>query len=233
MFKNVLSEMIGAFTLLFVGMLSIANNAGLLGIALAHGLTVTVLVMALEAISGGQLNPAVSIGLSFGGYQDWKTTLMYIPAQLTGAALGGLAALGVAYDQLKQVDFAGGAIPQGTSLHSALLAETVVTFFLVLVVMRTAVQRQNPLAGLFIGLTVTIGILAVGPISGGIQNPARAFGSAIVGGGFAHHWIWWVGPIAGGMLGVFVARLIQNKENAVENGEKADKMKESRLEGAS
>lgn len=215
MLKNMISEMVGAFTLLFVGMLAIANNVGLLGIALAHGLTVTILVMALESISGGQFNPAVSIGLSFGGYQDWRTTLMYIPAQLMGAALGGLAALGVAYEQLKQVDFAGGAIAQSTSLHSALLAETLTTFFLVLVVMCTAVHKKNPLAGFFIGLTVTIGILAVGPISGGIQNPARAFGSAIVGGGFTHHWIWWVGPIAGGILGVVVARLMQKKEEIV------------------
>lgn len=210
MYQKTITEMIGTFTLLFVGMLSIANNAGLLGIAMAHGMAITIMIMALGAISGGQFNPAVSIGLSVGGYQDWKTTMMYIPAQLIGAVLGGLAAVGVAGSEvLEKVAFAGTAVASTSGITGALLAEIITTMFLVLVIVRTAVQQKTNLAGLFIGLTITVGILATGPESGASLNPARAFGSAVVGAGFANHWLWWVGPIVGGILGILIANFMQ------------------------
>lgn len=210
MYQKTIAEMIGTFTLLFVGMLAIANNAGLLGVAMAHGMAITIMIMALGAISGGQFNPAVSIGLSVGGYQDWKTTMMYIPAQLIGAVLGGLAAVRVAGSEvLEKVAFAGTAVASTSGITGALLAETITTMFLVLVIVRTAIQQKTNLAGLFIGLTITIGILATGPESGASLNPARAFGSAVVGAGFTNHWLWWIGPIVGGILGVLIANFMQ------------------------
>lgn len=212
MYKKIFAEIIGTFALLFAGMLAIANDAGLLGIAMAHGMAITIMIMALGAVSGGQFNPAVSIGLSIGGYQDWKTTFMYIPAQLAGAVLGGFAALGVAGPEvLEKVAFSGTAVAATSDITGALLAEIITTMFLVLVIVRTAIHQNNNLAGLFIGLTITISILATGPESGASLNPARAFGSAVVGAGFTNHWLWWVGPIIGGILGVLMANFMKEE----------------------
>ncbi len=200
--KKLLVEALGTFALLFAGMLAIANNASLLGVAFAHGLAIAVMAMALGGVSGGQFNPAVSIGLSAAGYQDWKTTAMYIPAQLIGAALGGVGAIAVAgVDALKTVGFGNPALASGTGIVGGLVGEMITTMFLVLVVVKVAVQGKHIYAPLFIGLTITVGILAIGPETGASLNPARAFGSAIVGGGFANHWVYWVGPILGGILG--------------------------------
>lgn len=207
--QKLLAEVIGTFTLIFVGMLAIANNAGLFGVAFAHGIAITVMAMALGGISGGNFNPAVSVGLSVGGYQSWSTTAQYIVAQLIGAALGGFAAVAVAgHDLMAKAGFGNPAVAASSGISGALIAEILTTFFLVLVVIRTAVQTNTVIAGLFIGLTITIGILAVGPESGAALNPARSFGSAIAGGGFANHWVWWVGPIIGAVLAALLANFL-------------------------
>ena len=90
---RMLAEGIGTFALVFVGVLAIVNGAGLLGVALAHGLTIAVMATALGTISGGQFNPAVSLGLSLVGRQSWGDTLRFTAAQLVGGALGALAVL--------------------------------------------------------------------------------------------------------------------------------------------
>ncbi|MDV6375943.1 aquaporin [Deinococcus sp. ZS9-10] len=84
MTKKLIAEAIGTFALLFAGMLSIANDASLLGVAFAHGLAIAVMAMALGTVSGGQFNPAVSIGLSLTGHQKWSDSLAFIAAQFVG-----------------------------------------------------------------------------------------------------------------------------------------------------
>lgn len=204
--KQLLAEAIGTFALLFAGMLATANNATLLGVAFAHGLAIAVMAMALGTVSGGQFNPAVSIGLSLTGHQAWRTTLAYIPAQFVGAALGALAALTVAgHDALSRVGFATPALAPGVGMGAGLLAEIIATAFLVLVVVKVAIYQRSVLGGLTVGLTIVVGILAVGPETGAALNPARALGSALVSGQWANQWIFWVGPVLGSALGAFTA----------------------------
>lgn len=209
--RTLLAEAIGTFALLFAGMLAITNDASLLGIAFAHGLAIAVMAMALGTVSGGQFNPAVSIGLSLTGHQDWRTTAAYIPAQLVGAVLGAAAALVVAgQGALSKVGYANPALASGVGAGPGLLAEIIATAFLVLVVVKVAIYQRSVLGGLVVGLTVVVGVLAVGPETGAALNPARALGSAVVSGQWANHWIYWVGPVLGAGLGAFIATYTEN-----------------------
>lgn len=205
---RLIAEAIGTFALLFAGMLAIANGAGLLGVAFAHGLAIAVMAMALGTVSGGQFNPAVSFALSLSGHQDWRTTAQYVPAQLLGGALGAAAALAVGgTGALARVGYGNPALAGGVGVGQALLAEVIGTALLVLVVVKVAIHQRHVLGGLIVGLTITMVILAVGPQTGAALNPARAFGSAVVSGGWANHWLYWAGPLAGAALGAAIARL--------------------------
>ncbi len=205
-FQKMLAEVIGTFGLLFVGMMAIVHNPGLLGVAFAHGLIIAVLAMALGTVSGGQFNPAVSFGLSLAGKQSWADTAVCIVSQLVGAALGGFAAMAVAgHANLAKVGFSQPNIGAGFTSTGALIGEIIATFFLVLVVLKVAVRQGHVMGGLIVGLTITAGILAIGPVSGAALNPARAFGAAVVSGDWASMWIYWVGPLIGAALAAFVA----------------------------
>lgn len=204
--QKVVAEGIGTFALLFVGMLAIVNNAGLLGIAFAHGLAIAVMIMALGTISGGQFNPAASIGLSLCGKQSWADTAQFVVAQLVGAALGGFATLLVAgHDALAKVAFAQPHLSTGTSTTSGLFAEAIATFFLVLVILKVTVRQEHALGGLIVGLTITAGILAIGVETGAALNPARAFGAAVLSGAWGDQWLYWVGPLLGAVLAAVTA----------------------------
>lgn len=204
--QKVLAEVIGTFGLLFVGMMVIVHNPGLLAVAFAHGLIIAVLAMALGTVSGGQFNPAVSFGLSLAGKQSWADTGTFIVAQLIGAALGALAALATAGRAiLANAAYAQPAVSSQFTPGQAFLGETITTFFLVLVVLKVAVRQGNVLGGLIVGLTITAGILAIGPESGAALNPARAFGAAVVSGNWTNMWIYWAGPLLGAAIAAGVA----------------------------
>lgn len=206
---KMLAELIGTFALCFAGMLAIANNAGLLGIAFAHGLAIAVTATALGTISGGQFNPAISVGVSLVGKQSWRDTLLFIVSQLVGGALGAFAVLAmIGHDKLAAAGFGQPNPAAGISSLTATGMEVILTFFLVLVVLKVAVRQGHAMAGLIVGLTITMGVLAGGPISGAAMNPARAFGPALVSGDWAHQWLYWVGPLLGAVLAAIVARVL-------------------------
>ena len=202
--KLLLAEVIGTFTLIFAGAGAIiANEAshgsvGLLGIALAHGLAIGVMVSALGVISGGHFNPAVTFGFLVSGRMPASRAAAYAVAQLVGGTLGGLA-LVVAYPAVPPVHLGTPALAAGFSPGAGVLLEAIGTFFLVTVVFGTAVHPSAPrLGGLAIGLTITMDILAFGVLTGAAMNPARAFGPALVSGTWADQWVYWVGPLVGG-----------------------------------
>lgn len=208
--KKLIAEATGTFALLFAGMLSIANDATLLGVAFAHGLAIAVMAMALGTVSGGQFNPAISIGLSLTGHQKWSETLAFIPAQFIGGILGAFAAVAVAgQDTLSRAGYGAATLGSGVSVGGGLLAEIITSAFLVLVVVKVAIHQKSVLGGLIVGLTIVVGILAVGPLSGATMNPARALGAVVVGGDWANQWIYWVGPVLGGAIGAFVANFTE------------------------
>ncbi|MVN88398.1 aquaporin [Deinococcus sp. HMF7620] len=208
--QKLVAEAVGTFALVFIGVLAIANNAGLLGVAFAHGLAIAVMAMALGTVSGGQFNPAVSFALSLTGHQDWRTTLAFVPAQLAGAALGAAAALGVAGPA--RLDAAGFGLPalgSGVSVGGGFLAEVIATAFLVLVVVKVAIHQRHVLGGLIVGLTIVADILAAGPLTGAAMNPARSFGPALVSGEWGAHWLYWLAPLLGAALGALIANFTE------------------------
>ena len=214
-----IAEAIGVFALSFVGILAIHNPAGgLVGVALAHGLILSIMISIFAATSGGHLNPAVTIGLCVGGKIAPGPAVAYIVAQCAGGFLAGLAILMIFAHADAPAIIAGGTpqidlkLPPVTAIGGC-FAEMVATFFLVTAVWGTAVDPRAPKIGGFgIGLTVTADILALGPLTGAAMNPARAFGPAVAGAfagasyNWSSHWIFWVGPIAGGILASLIYR---------------------------
>lgn len=203
--KKGLAELIGTFTLIYVGVLVISLGVGdLTTIAFAHGLAIAVMVSATMVISGGQLNPAVTIGLMAARKVTLPQGGINIAAQLLGGLLGGYAA---------RASLAGsavmGGVPDlapGVSVGTGILVEAILTFFLVFVVFGTAVDgRFNArIGGLAIGLTVALDIMAGGPITGAAMNPARWLGAAVPAAHYANALVYWVGPILGGLAAALV-----------------------------
>lgn len=205
-----LAEAIGTFTLTFIGILAITNgmiaggpaaSAELVTVAFAHGLAIAVMVAALGAVSGGHFNPAVTFGFVVTGRLSLINGVLYWVAQILGAlAASFLIGLMAGFDA---VDAGNPAVAENVGTGMAIVLEAVATFFLVLVVFGSAVDERAPKSvyPFAIGLTVTLGIMAIGPLTGGALNPARAVGPAIASGAFDRHFVFWVGPMIGGALG--------------------------------
>jgi aquaporin TIP len=207
-----LAEFIGTFTLIFIGVGSIIANhttggaLGLTGIALAHGLAIACMVSATAAISGGHLNPAVTIGLFSTGHVKAGTALKYIISQLAGAVVAAMLIKFVSpADGVAATALGTPALGANISPVQGVVTELILTFLFVFVIFGTAVDGRAPkMGGLFIGLAIALDVLAGGPITGAAMNPARSFGPAIVGGHLENIWIYWVGPIIGAILAAMV-----------------------------
>ena len=206
--KPLIAEFIGTFTLVFIGIGAIASSSmpgvqsGLVGVALAHGLALACMISATAAISGGHLNPAVTIGLLAAKKINVATAIRYVIAQCIGAIVAAaLIKICIPQDILTAVNLGTPSLGTNVTPIMGLITEIILTFFLVFAVYGTAVSKHAPkMGGLFIGLTVTFDILMGGPITGAAMNPARHLGPALVGGNLSHLWIYWVGPIIGGVL---------------------------------
>jgi aquaporin Z len=211
-FQKLFAEFLGTFALVFFGVGSIcadrflqtSGGIGLLGIALASGLAMAIVVSALGHISGGHFNPAISIGFWVTKRLGTLDAFLYWAAQV----LGGIAAAFLLRSLIPEETWRAVALGTPSLLRdfpalSAMILEAVTSFFLVLVFFATAVDDRGTfraIAGFGIGLTITLGILVIGPFTGAAMNPARAFGPALA----SHHWtnqgVYWIGPLAGGFL---------------------------------
>jgi MIP family channel proteins len=216
--KQMVAEFIGTFALIFIGIGAIhhfgAVPGGLLGIALAHGLTIAVMVSATGGISGGHLNPAVTFGLHIGGKISCKDSIAYWFAQLAGGTVAALLAgnlIATGGESASQIIIAGTpALGKGVSTGAAIGIEAVLTFFLVFVVYGSAVDVRAPkIGGLAIGLTVALDILFGGPLTGGAMNVARWFGPALAAGNWKDAIVYIVGPLlGGGLAGLIYGRFL-------------------------
>lgn len=196
-----IAELVGTFALIFVGMGSIvfAAQSGLVGIALAHGLTIAIMASAVGHISGGHFNPAVTFGFLVTRRIAPSLAAVYWAAQLAGATLGALA-LRAAFPDEANLDGGVPVLNQTIGAGSGLLLEAILTFFLVWVIFATAADPGGAfksIAGLAIGLTITIDILAAGPLTGAAMNPARALGPELVQNVWSDFWVYIVGPAVG------------------------------------
>jgi MIP family channel proteins len=210
------AEFVGTFTLIFIGAGAIcadsymrsgspgASGMGLLAIAAAHGLALSVMISAMGHISGGHLNPAVTIGVWVTRRMTTLEALSYWVAQLAGATAAAylLTAL-IPEDAWRAVSLGTPALAAGFTRTSGMILEAVLTFLLVWVVFATAVDERGAfgkIAGFAIGLTVMMDILIGGPFTGAAMNPARAFGPALASKFWTAHGVYWVGPLFGGAL---------------------------------
>jgi MIP family channel proteins len=205
-YRHFSAEFVGTFALVFIGGGAIvaardAGAAGLLAVALAHGLILGLMVTATMRISG-HLNPAVTIGFLAVRRIEPVMAGLYIVAQLLGATAAAFALkVLVPADQFAAVHGTVQEIAAGVSLWQAFGLEAIATFFLTFMVFGTAVDPRAPRVGGFaIGLTIAADILAIGPLTGGSMNPARSFGPAFVSQDFVGQFVYWVGPITGSIL---------------------------------
>jgi aquaporin Z len=227
--KKYTAEFMGTFWLVLGGCGSAVIAAafpdvgiGLLGVALAFGLTVLTMAFAIGHISGCHLNPAVSIGLWAGGRFPARALVPYIVAQV----LGGLAAGGVLYLIASgkagfdvSAGFAsngyGAHSPGGYGLRAALMTEVVMTTMFLLVILGATDKRApQGFAPIAIGLCLTLIHLISIPVTNTSVNPARSTGVALFAGGWAisQLWLFWVAPVVGGVLGAAIYRVIGREQ---------------------
>jgi aquaporin TIP len=212
--KGALAEFITLFLFVFIGVGTVMSYekihpgdleaGGLLMIAIAHGLAIVILVAATANISGGHVNPAVSLGLALAGQITVVRLILYWIAQLLGAVAGAWVLKTVTTGE----EVARHAIGAGMSVWGAVLMEIVLTFTLVFVVFATAVDPKKGTVGviapLAIGFTVLANIFVGAPFSGASMNPGRSFGPAVVAWDFTNHWVYWVGPFIGAALAALI-----------------------------
>ncbi len=211
--RECLAELIGTFVLVFVGAAAVlvAPVFSVLVPAFAHGLILCALIYTYGHISGAQVNPAVSLGLTVGGQQSPTKTAYFIVAQ----AIGGIIAAGVLVAVFPQ-DNAGVAafldgnaynfgqttgFLTGDSVWTAAIYEAILTFFLVSAVFQAAAYgKAGKLAGVAIGFTLAASILAGGPATGASLNPARTLGPALVAGDASYLIPYMIGIFGGGII---------------------------------
>ncbi len=164
-------------------------------------------------ISGGHLNPAVTIGLLLGGKTPRRDVIPYILAQLVGATIAGLFLIAIVPSSIgSAVNWGAPSLNSVISIAQGTTFELVMTFLLVLTVYGTIVDRRAPkIAGFGVGLIVLADVLVGGPFTGAAMNPARAMGPMIASLTFPSYWyIYWIGPILGGALaGVVYNRVLE------------------------
>lgn len=219
--RPLVAEFIGVFLLTFAGVGAIVANTyrdgsvGLIGIAAAHGLALAIAVSATMSISGGHINPAITLGLWSVGRIDAKKAGLYVIAQLLGASAAAYAIRGL-YPEMAGTVAALGTpkLASDVTLVQGIVIEAILTFFLAFAVMGTAVDPSAPKIGGFgIGLTVMFGILAGGTMTGAAMNPARAFGPALASGMWIGQVVYWVGPILGAIAAMQVyERVLMRKD---------------------
>jgi MIP family channel proteins len=215
---KLLAEFIGTFAFVFIGAGAAAvvgDGVGLPGIAaiaFAHGLTIMVFAFAYGPVSGGHMNPAVTVGVLAAGAMRAGEAAGYIVSQLVGGVIGALllravlggVATGLGVPALAH-NLALGATTVTVTPTAGFVIEAVLAFFLVTVVLSTAVAgRAGNLAPLAIGMTLTLNIIMGGALTGAAFNPARALGPMIVTGNLNDAWLYVAAPIVGAILAAMV-----------------------------
>jgi aquaporin Z len=203
-FRRGVAEFIGTFALIFVGMGSIAfiQSNLLVGVALAHGLTIAIMASAVGHISGGHFNPAVTLGFLVTRRIDPALAVFYWVAQFAGGIFGALAVRALFPGELN-LDAGVPVVNPAINDLQGVAIEALLTFFLVWVIFATAADPGGAftsIAGLAIGLTITIDILAAGPLTGAAMNPARSLGPELVFNVWDDWWVYLIGPSLGAVV---------------------------------
>lgn len=215
------AEFIGVAVFVFIGAGSVVANAmttgalGPLGIALAHGLAMGLIVSATLSISGGHMNPAVTFGLWIARKIDGRNAVLYVIAQLLGAVVGAALLLAVfPGPSVRAVSYGTPLLSAITTFWHGVFLEAILTFLLVSAVFGTIVSRQAPkIAGWGVGIAILVDVLVGGHATGAAMNPARAFGPAIVSWTWSGQVVYWLGPLLGALVAALVwTRLLLPKD---------------------
>lgn len=203
----------GTFALVFAGPGAAAVDANSgggvsgVGVGMAFGLIVMVMIFSLGHISGCHINPAVTIAfLALGRIAPAKAA-GYIAVQLIGAVLAGLAIVAI----LGQTGDAGATTPHIGGTDAAFFSELILTFFLMFVILGVATdgRAQGTMAAIAIGGYVGFAATGWGPVANASMNPARSFGPAVAANVWTAHWVYWVAPIVGTLLAAAVYELLR------------------------
>jgi MIP family channel proteins len=212
--RQIVAEAIGTFILVFAGTGAVMVNqisegaVTHLGISFVFGAVVAALIYTLGHMSGAHFNPAVTLAFWVSGFFPSKHVIPYILAQ----SLGAIAASALLLLSLGNVAQLGATLPLNDNWLQSFILEAVLTFILMFVILGSGLDRRAPIgfAGVAIGLTVGLEAAFMGPITGASMNPVRSLGPAFVGGIWQHHWLYWVAPILGAQLAVWVYRQLSN-----------------------
>jgi aquaporin NIP len=213
--KRLVAEFVGTFLLVFAGPGAVVVNevsgggVGSLGIGLSFGLAVMATIYAVGHLSGAHINPAVTVAFALTRHFPWALVPAYVLAQLLGACAASATHLALFGD----VADLGATVPSSSPLQAALL-ELVLTLFLMFVVsaVATDVRAVGQAAAIAIGGYVALAATFADPIAGASMNPARSFGPALLSGTWTGHWAYWVGPVAGAMLGALLYRYVREAD---------------------
>lgn len=213
--RRLAAECTGTFLLVFAGPGAVVidtvtgGRLGVLGIGLSFGLAVMAAIYAIGHLSGAHINPAVTVAFALTRHFPWRMVPAYIVAQLAGACAASAALLLLFGD----VANLGATIPSGSSIQ-ALVLEGILTFFLMFVIaaVATDVRAVGQAAAIAIGGYVALAASFAGPIAGASMNPARSFGPALLSGTWTNHWVYWIGPMTGAILGALLYSYVRAAE---------------------
>jgi MIP family channel proteins len=219
--RELFAELIGTFTLVFAGtgavMVNHLSHGAIthLGISFIFGAVVAALIYALSHISGAHFNPAVTLAFWSSGFFQANRVLPYILAQILGAVLASIVLI-LSFGSVANL---GATLPLKGNWQQSFVLETILTFILMLVILGSGLDRRAPIgfAGIAIGLTVGLEAACMGAITGASMNPARSFAPALVSWTWQHHWLYWIAPILGAQLAVWVYRYLSNEFSDLKN----------------
>ena len=201
--RRAAAELLGTYVLVTAGCGAIVVDGTTgalthLGVAASFGLAVLVAVAATGHLSGAHINPAVTVAFATSRHFPWAEVPVYVGTQLLGAVAGALTLRGLFGPRAAL----GATLPAGSALQS-LGVEALLTAVLMFVITSVATDTRavGELAAVAIGATVALDALWGGPVSGASMNPARSFGPALVAGAWRGHWLYWLGPLLGALMG--------------------------------
>ncbi len=222
--KRLIAEFLGTLLIVFIGAGAICADhtlkmAGGHGVGPTwtipvFGIVIVAIVYATSYISGSHINPAVTISFWFTKKIDTNNAIFYITSQLLGAVIAACFLKILFPDAVSTVHLGTCTLGIGVGFWKAVIIETVITFLFVFTIYATAVDKRTSktLAGFAIGLIYLFGTLVSTTITGGALNPARVFGPAVVSGHFNSHFVWWLGPVSGGVAaGLFYKKIFPLK----------------------
>jgi aquaporin NIP len=211
--RRAAAEGLAAFALVFAGCGAIITDTvhrgalGSVGVSMVFGLVIMVMIYATGHLSGAHINPAVTVAFALTRHFPARDALAYVAAQLAGASA---AAFVLAAAWSGQPASLGATIPS-VGADTALLYETLLTAFLMFVIIAVATDTRavGAAAALAIGGTVGLDALFGGPVTGASMNPARSFGPALASGNWHEFWIYILGPMLGAALGAFAYQFVR------------------------